>query len=75
VLLWDKPFWFMLVEKGVHTLSKSFENADMNEWTTWDVVVKGYWYERLQLGSQLYQLRNDKPLAYYFHKFGFSFKV
>jgi hypothetical protein len=29
-------------------------------------VVKGYWYERLQLGNRLYQLRNDKPLAFFF---------
>jgi hypothetical protein len=65
----------MLVDKGVYTISKSFEDVDMNEWTTRDFVVKGYWYERLQLGSQLYQLQNDKPLAYFFHKFGFSFKV
>jgi hypothetical protein len=65
----------MLVDKGVHINSKSFEDVDMNEWTTEDFVVKGYWYERLQLGSQLYQLRNDKPLALFFHKFGFSFKV
>ncbi len=65
----------MLVDKGVYSISKSFEDVDMNEWTTGDFVVKGYWYERLQLGSQLYQLRNDKPLAYFFHKFGFSFKV
>jgi hypothetical protein len=38
----------------------------MNEWTIGDFVVKGYWYERLQLGNQLYQLRNDKPLAFFF---------
>ncbi len=75
MLLWDEPFWLMLVDKGVHTVSKYFEDVNMNEWTTWDVVVKGYWYERLQLGSRLYQLQNDKPLAYFFHKFGFSFKV
>ncbi len=41
----------MLVDKGVHIVSKSFEDVDMNEWTTRDFVVKGYWYERLQLGS------------------------
>ncbi len=51
MLLWNEPFWLMLVDKGVHIVSKSFEDVDMNEWTTRDFVVKGYWYERLQLGG------------------------
>ncbi len=38
----EKPFWLMLVHKGVQTISESFEDVDMNEWTTWDVVVRGY---------------------------------
>jgi hypothetical protein len=39
------------VDKGVHTISKFFEDVDINEWTKGDVVVRGYWYERLQVGN------------------------
>jgi hypothetical protein len=45
--LTDEP----LVDKGVHTISKFFEDVDINEWTKGDVVVRGYWYERLQVGN------------------------
>ncbi len=30
----NKPFWLMLVDKGVHTILESFEDGDKNEWTT-----------------------------------------
>jgi hypothetical protein len=46
--LTHEPFWLILVDKGVHTIFESFENTDMNEWTIGDVVVRGYWYEKLQ---------------------------
>jgi len=59
-------FSLMLVDKGAHIICESFEDVDMNEWIAWDVVVKGYWYKRLQAASHSYQLRDDKPLAYVF---------
>ncbi len=34
-------------------------------------MVKGYWYERLQPDNRLYQLQNDKPLAYVFSRIWF----
>jgi hypothetical protein len=37
----------MLVDKGAHIICKSFEYANMNEWIAGEVVVKGYYYERL----------------------------
>jgi hypothetical protein len=61
----------MLVDKGGSHCFQSFEDVDMNEWTTWDVMVKGYWYERLQPDNRLYQLQNDKPLAYVFSRIWF----
>jgi hypothetical protein len=62
----NDPFWLTLVDKAVHIICESFEDANMNEWIARDVVVKGYWYERLQSSSQSYQLWDDKPLAYVF---------
>jgi hypothetical protein len=50
----DEPFWLMLVDKGAHIVLKSFEDGDKNEWIARDVVVKGYWYEKLQNSSRSY---------------------
>jgi hypothetical protein len=43
----NEPFSLMLVEKGVHVVDNSFIDYDGNEWTQGDMVVGGYWYERL----------------------------
>jgi len=64
----NEPFWLMLVEKGVHVVDKYFTYFDGNECTQGDMVVKGYWYERLQVGSHSYLFQDDQPLTFVFSR-------
>jgi hypothetical protein len=45
---------------GCVTLKNSWENFDVEG----DVVLRGFWYDRLQAGSHTYALRDDKPPTY-----------
>jgi hypothetical protein len=47
----DEPFWMMLVEKSAHVVATSFKDVDGNAWTKGDIVVQGYRYQQLQIGS------------------------
>ncbi len=63
----EKQSLLMLVGKGPHSLDVSFEDGWGNTWTNNNVVIKRYWYEKLQhLGSYTYCFQNDKPFAYIF---------
>jgi len=44
----DDPFWIMLVTKCVHVFQESLLDGWNNQYQTWDVIICGYWYERLQ---------------------------
>jgi hypothetical protein len=75
VLVWDniavnvnkssnENFWFMLVDKQVHIVEESFIDACDNTYLKGKMILRGYWYDILRLGSHTYVLRNDKPLAH-----------
>jgi hypothetical protein len=56
----------MIINKGVHTISTLFINVWNNEYVTRDIVLHGFWYDRLYVGSCTYLLKDDKPSAYIF---------
>jgi hypothetical protein len=62
----DEQFWLLLVDKTIHIMQESFEDGWGNSSIERDVVLRGYWFERHQVGSHTYVFRNDKPLAYIF---------
>ncbi len=62
----DKQFWLLLVDKTIHIMQESFKDRLGNSYIEGDVVLRGYWFERHQVGSHIYVFRNDKPLAYVF---------
>lgn len=62
----NEQFWLLLVYKIAHVVHESFEDEWGNSYVKGGVVLRGYWYERLQASSRFYTLRDDKPLAYIF---------
>ncbi len=52
----DDPIWVMLVIKCVHVTEEQFTNGWNNIYEVGDVVICGYWYERLQQGNRFYTL-------------------
>jgi hypothetical protein len=60
----DDPFWLMLVDKPCIVVVESFTDGWGNSFHSGDVIIRGFWYERLKPGSQSYYLRIDKPNAY-----------
>jgi hypothetical protein len=60
----DNPFWLMLVDKPCIVVVESITTGWGNSFHARDVVIRGFWYERLKPGSRSYYLRTDKPNAY-----------
>jgi hypothetical protein len=60
----DETFW--IIDEGVHTVQTSFTNGWSNEYVEGDVVLRGFWYDRLSINSRTYLLRDDKHVAYVF---------
>jgi hypothetical protein len=56
----------MIIDKGVHTFSAPFADVWNNEYVTKDIVLHGFWYDKLFVGSRTYLLKNDKPHDYIF---------
>jgi hypothetical protein len=56
----------MLIDKGVHMVETSFTNGWTNEYVEGDVVLRGFWYDRLFANSRTYFLKDDKLIAYVF---------
>jgi hypothetical protein len=56
----------MLVDEGVHMVQTSFINGWSNEYVEGDVVLRGFWYDKLFVSSQTYLLRDEKHVAYVF---------
>jgi hypothetical protein len=52
----DEAFWLMLVVKAAHTVLEAFTDGDGNTYVPGDVVISGFWYERLRIGSRIYLL-------------------
>jgi len=71
----EEFFWLMLVEKCPRIVVKSFEDGWKNAWTEGDVVIRGYWYEKLQrFSSHTYFLRDDKLTTYVFSHLVLAYK-
>lgn len=62
----NEQFWLLLVDRTIHIVHESFEDEWDNFHVEGDVVLRGYWYERLHVGSRSYTFHDDKPLAYIF---------
>ena len=60
----DDPFWLMLVDKPSTVVIESFTDGWGNSFHVGDVVIRGFWYERLRPRKRSYYLRMDKPNAY-----------
>lgn len=43
----NEQFWLLLVDKVVHSVEESFEDQWGNSYVEGDIVLRGYWYERL----------------------------
>jgi hypothetical protein len=43
----DESFWLMLVVKAAYTVLEAFTDSDGNTYVLGDVVISGFWYERL----------------------------
>jgi hypothetical protein len=54
----------MLVDKCVHVVEENFTNAWGNSYLEGKMVVQGYWYNILILGSYTYIFRDDKLVAH-----------
>jgi hypothetical protein len=64
----DEAFWILLVTKLPHTVVDAFTDPSGNMYVPRDVVISGFWYERLRVGSRSYLLRNDRqPTSVYTH--------
>ena len=58
-----EPLWLLLVTKSPHEVEVEFVDHYGNTWKLGDLLIHGYYYERLQAGSRLYILYNDNFCA------------
>jgi hypothetical protein len=54
----------MLVDRSCHVVVETFTDDWQNMFEAGDVIIRGYWYEKLRAGSRSYHLRTDKPVAH-----------
>ena len=54
----EDPFWLMLVNKPYTVVVESFTDGWGNLFHVGDVVIRGFRYERMRLGSRSYYLIN-----------------